>query len=78
MDEILIELKLHTALLREIGANITGLRAEMKTAGKEAMEKAMKEATDQVYAMFQNTPMGPMLANMMRRSVEKSGGKHDG
>lgn len=81
MDEqILAELKLQTALLQEMGTNIAALRAEMKAVNKDAMEKAMKDAMGQVSEMFQNTPLGPVLSNMMaRKEREKAaGGKPDG
>jgi hypothetical protein len=79
MDEkILAELAKQTALLQEMGASLGALRSEMKASGKEAIEKATKEAIEQVSSMFANTPMGPMLQNMMKRSMEKAGGKSYG
>jgi len=79
MDEkILEELKAQTALLVDMAGEIRSLRSEAKAAGKEAIEKATKEAIEQVSAMFANTPMGPMLQDMMKRAAEKGAGKPGG
>ena len=77
MDDILVEMKLQTALLQEMERNIAGLRADMRTTNKDAMEKAMKDTMDQVGEMFKNTPMAPIIANMMTRK-SREGGRPDG
>jgi hypothetical protein len=75
MDEkILIELKLQTALLQEMGTNIAGLRAEMKAVSKEGAEKAMQTVVSQMTSAFKGTPMEGVLSGMF----SKGGGVNHG
>ena len=68
MEELLQEMKIQTALLKELNANVAGLREDGKTAGKEAMEKGMKDALEHVSSVFKGTPLEGMMVDMIEKA----------
>jgi len=74
MEAVLIELKLHTAILQEMGKNIAALRHETAKAREEGVAKGMQAAMEQMTSAFKGTPMEGIIANM----IAKAGGNKNG
>ena len=73
MEEFLAELKIQTDILRTMNGNIAGLRADLEKAGKEGVEKAMKDAMAQMTAAFKGTPVEKIMAGMMPKMGGQNG-----
>ena len=68
MDEMKIELKAQTELLKALNENISGLRADMRAA----REKSMSDSMAQVLLALKGTPMEGIMASMAAKM--KAGG----
>ena len=71
MEELLQEMKVQTAILKELNANVAGLLEVRKTEGKEAkeaVEKGMKDAMAHVHSVLKGTPLEGMMVDMIEKA----------
>lgn len=68
-EELKMEMRAQTELLKMINDNITGLRADVKAASAKGVTDSMA----QVLGAVKGTPMEGLLANMMAKAGQPNG-----